>query len=92
MTEKYVMRALGFANGVPCPHRGQYLMSFDHEHGNGLGWGEFTRDITKAKKFDTKEELFAFWTKVPKCRPLRPDLQPNRPLTALSVTTEPIDE
>jgi hypothetical protein len=89
---KYLMVALGFANGVPCPHAGQYLLSFDHEHDDGLGWGEFTKNRAKAKRFDTREELFEFWTRVPKCRPLRPDGQPNRPMTALSVTTEPVDE
>jgi len=88
---KYVMVALGFANGRFCPHEGQYLRSFDHEHDNGMGWGEFTSNIARAKKFDTREELFEFWTKVPKCRPIRPDGQPNRPLTALSVTVEPIE-
>lgn len=87
---KYVMVALGFANGTRCPHKGYYLKSFDHEHDNGTGWGEFTKDIMRAKQFDTREELFEFWTRVPKCRSWRPDGQPNRPLTALSVTIEPV--
>ena len=50
MTEKYVMRALGFANGVHCPHKGQYLKSFDHEHGNG-GKGEKS-EVLHRRYFD----------------------------------------
>lgn len=89
---KYLMVALGFANGLPCPHTGQYLRSFDHEAADGLGYGVFTPIRKRAKRFASHEELFEFWKKVPKCRPLRPDGKPNRPLTALTVTMEPVDE
>lgn len=77
--------ALCFANGAPCPHEGQYLEAFDFEHGDGVGWGEFTSDPVKAKRFDDTVAAMTFWKIVPTCRPLREDGKPNRPLTALCV-------
>jgi hypothetical protein len=87
---KYVIVALEFANGTPCPHAGQYLKSFDHEAHNGQGRGIFTKSLAKAKQFDSQEDIFAFWKQQANCRPLRPDGQPNRPMTALSITIEPV--
>jgi hypothetical protein len=85
------MVAVEFANGVPCPHAGQYLKSFDHDTDDGLGFGVFTKSKKRAKVFDSHEQLFEFWKKQSTTRPLRPDGEPNRPLTALTVTIEPID-
>lgn len=89
---KYLMVAVEFANGTPCPHAGHYLKKFDHEYDNGVGFGVFTPHRRKAKRFDTREELFEFWKRQSKRRPIRADGQPNRPLTALTVTIEPIEE
>jgi hypothetical protein len=86
------MVAVGFRNGVPCPHAGQFLKSFDHEAHNGQGDGVFTKKLERAKRFDSREELFAFWQKQSTVRPLRPDGEPNRPLTALTVTLEPVED
>ena len=36
-TSGYVMRAVGFENGVPCPHAGEWLESFDHDADGGRG-------------------------------------------------------
>jgi hypothetical protein len=88
----YVIKAVAFANGEPCPHAGQYVESFDHEHANGQGWGDFTSDVAKAKKFPNKVAAFAFWLKVPKCRKYRPDGQLNKPLTSLTVSIEPVED
>jgi hypothetical protein len=89
---KYVIIAVGFENGTHCPHAGQFLKSFDHDAHDGQGFGVFTKSLARAKRFDTREELFAFWQQQSTVRPLRPDGKPNRPLTALTVTTEPVEE
>lgn len=89
---KYLMVAVEFANGTPCPHAGHYLKKFDHEHDHGRGFGVFTPHRKKAKRFDSREELFEFWQRVPKNWPYRADGQPNRPMTALTVTIETVEE
>lgn len=79
--------ALGFANGAPCAHAGQYLKSFDHEAHNGRGDGTFTRDLKKAMRFADAGEAFSFWRKQSVTKPNRDygDFGPNRPMTALSI-------
>ena len=86
----YIMRAVGFENGMPCPHAGQYLASFDHDGANGRGDATFTRRLSKAMIFDTKAEALIFWRKRSTVRPTRHDGEPNRPLTCLSVSIEPL--
>lgn len=83
----FVILAIGFAGGHDCPHAGQYLETFDHDTADGLGYGEFTADLTKAKRFDTFKDAFEFWRQQSKTRPRRwyGDRGPNRPLTALTV-------
>lgn len=80
-----VIVAVGFANGTPCPHEGQYLRTFDFDAFNGGGYGTFTWDARKAMRFATKGNAMEYWRTVSKVKPTRPDGQPNRPLTALSV-------
>jgi len=80
-----VLMALGFANGMPCPHDGEYVKAFDFEADDGLGFGEFTPDIDAAMQFEDVAAAGEFWRTQSKTRPIRPDGQPNRPLTALSV-------
>lgn len=80
-----VIRAVGFANGVPCPHAGQFLKSFDFEAEDGIGYGEFTTAIEQAKKFESAADAMIFWRTVVRCKPWREDGKPNRPLTALTV-------
>jgi len=85
-----VIRALGFANGMSCPHENEWLKSFDHEAFNGQGHGVFTDRIEHAMRFADKGEALAFWNKQSTVRPLRPDGQPNKPLTALTAVIEEI--
>ena len=84
----YVIKAEGFVTNTPCPHAGQFVESFNHEAVNGRGYGCFTKDIRLAMQFATMGEAIAFWRRVPKNRPTRPDGKPNRPLTALTITIE----
>jgi hypothetical protein len=86
----YFIRAVGFANGAPCPHEGEYLKSFDHDTPDGLGYGEFTRDLSEAKLFASRARALEFWRRPSRSRPLRPDGEPNRPLTCLTVAVEPL--
>jgi hypothetical protein len=80
-----LIQAIGFANGMPCPHAGQYLESFDFDAHGGQGYGEFTPDPAKAKRFRDQAEAVLFWRLPSRVRPRRPDGKPNRPLTSLSV-------
>lgn len=88
-----VLVALGFADdATPCPHEGQYLKAFDFDAHGGVGFGEFTRDIAKARKFKDAGEAMEFWRTISTVRPRRADGEPNRPLTALSVELRHVDD
>jgi bisphosphoglycerate-dependent phosphoglycerate mutase len=84
----HLIRAIAFANGMRCPHAGQWLESFDHEAHNGRGYATFTKTAKKAMKFDSFADAMEFWKRQSKVRPKRPDGEPNRPFTALTVSIE----
>lgn len=75
-----VMRLFGDAFGRPTPGDGQYLQDFDFEAGGGVGEIVVTPDPQQAMRFDDMTAAWAFWKRQPKCRPLRADGLPNRPL------------
>jgi hypothetical protein len=83
-----VIRAVEFANGAPCPHAGQWLKSFDHNAYKGRGYGVYTDDPRKALRFASPGEAMAFWARQADVNPIRPDGQPNKPLTALTASFE----
>lgn len=89
---KVVLVCAGFASGNFCPVEGQYLKSYDPEAHDGRGDATFTRDRSEAMRFSDVVAALDLWKAVPKCRPLRPDGEPNRPLTAFSVLTEVADD
>lgn len=78
----YILKVLGFANDAPCSIAGQYLKSFDHDTADGRGFGVFTRDQAEAMRFESGPDCHSFWKRQSKTVPLRPDGEPNRPLTA----------
>jgi len=82
-----MMRIIGLANGAKHPYAGQYLKAYDPDDGVH-GRIEVTRDPTKALELP-RSELIALWRQSSKTIPLRPDGQPNRPLTAFSVEIRP---
>jgi len=84
----FLIQAVRFANGVPCPHSWQFLKSFDFEHEDGLGYGTFTKDPNKAMRFVNAAEAMQFWNTQSTVRPLREDGKPNKPLTALTIAIE----
>jgi hypothetical protein len=88
MTTAYIILAHGFANGVPCPHTGQWLESFDHDAFDGQGYGTFTPKEIDAKRFESISAAMQFWNTQSSVRPLRPDGKPNKPLTALTISVE----
>lgn len=86
----HIIRAVAFANGVPCPHAGQWVATFDHDAYDGRGYGTFTDKVNDAKRFHSNAAAFEFWRRRSRVKPTRPDGKPNRPLTALSVVIEPL--
>lgn len=86
-----VMKDFGRANGQKGGTYGQYLADFDFEAHDGIGEITMTKYLTEAKIFPGLMEAFAFYKTVPKCKPIREDGQPNRPLTATNWQFEPIE-
>lgn len=86
----YGIRAIAFADGTICPHSGQWMKSFDHEAFGGQGYGEFTHDPAKAMRFEKVTDAMAFWGRQSKIKALRPDGQPNKPMTALTAAIDPL--
>jgi hypothetical protein len=76
-----VMKMWGLADGSTHPADGQYLKGYDPEAEDGRGEATFTADIEDAAHFDNMVEAFRVYQAVPRCRPLRPDRRPNKPLT-----------
>jgi hypothetical protein len=88
---RYVIRLLSIAGcrALRAPELGGYIKSFDAEANDGMG-AVRTGSIEDALVFDTKHSAILFWQQSPKCRPLRPDGKPNRPLTAYDVEIAPL--
>jgi len=89
---KHVIKMQGFTNGTPMPHAGQYLKSFDFNANDGQGWGEFTVKARDAMIFPSQVAAFEFWRTTSDVKPVRPDGEPNRPLTCANVSIEEIPE
>ena len=64
---------------------GQYVEHYDPDARDGLGEVQTTPDPSRAKRYATQLEATAEWRRVSTVRPLRPDGEPNRPLTAYHV-------
>jgi hypothetical protein len=75
-------RADGSTDDLPV---GWYLAGYDADGNEGWGEATWTENPAKAVTFSTASEAHACWTEQSRLRPLRPDGQPNRPLTAFSV-------
>ena len=75
-------RADGSTNGLPA---GWYLAGYDADGNDGWGDAIWTNNPAEAIVFATATEAHACWTEQSRARPLRPDGQPNRPLTAFTI-------
>ena len=60
-------------------------------YGQLSGLVVITPDRAKAQRFDDLGEAFAAWCAVSQSVPLRPDGNPNRPLTAFTIVTEQVE-
>jgi hypothetical protein len=85
------MRFIGLVNGESSEFDGQYLVSYDPTYVPPSGkydGGKLitTRNPAEAQVFPDVESAIAMWkTQAPKPWDLRPDMKPNRPLTAFNV-------
>lgn len=85
----FVIVCYGYATDIACPFMGQFLEYFDPTARPPDVVGGWTKDLTRARKFATKEDAFECWrTPIGK----RPDGKPDRPLTAFSVGIQPVTD
>lgn len=83
----------GLVDGGPPPPDGAYLESFDPEYYTGIGVAEWTTDPARAMRFETLGEAIELYKRQSVERPLRDDMEPNRPMTAYTVEfTSLLDE
>lgn len=88
----YIIAVLGIANNDEWFDPPRYLRSWDVEAHDGRGDADLTERLADAHVFASFQEAFDTWRSVPKCRPLRADGEPNRPLTAFHVSVERVLE
>jgi hypothetical protein len=86
------IRIVELADGSETPFDGQYVMEYDPNRdgqdpdGNPMLAHLVTTPVANdAMRFDGLRELRQLWLAVDQRRPVRPDGQPNRPLTAFTV-------
>lgn len=71
--------------GIDCA--GKYLLDMDFDAAQderatpGSGRATFTVDIAEAKRFADMVEMHRFYCTIPAAHPVRPDGEPNRPMT-----------
>jgi hypothetical protein len=96
---RVTIQIVGLRNGGKTAYDGQYVVEFDASHdgvepGTGrvmMGYLETTPDRAEATLFTAKEAL-ELWRSVDTRSPVRPDGQPNRPLTAFTVAMEQLED
>jgi len=90
---QYVIRLVSWADGRPLidgagwPLNDHYLLAARMDgYSPNVATVAYASD---AMKFATVAEAWDYWRQQSPDLPLRPDGQPNRPLTALTVAVEP---
>jgi hypothetical protein len=87
----HVILIQGLVNGEPSPYDGEYLGRMDFEDCEpGECNLETTPDPERALHFKDIIAAREMWVTVDPRNPVRLDGKPNRPLTAFSVTIEPL--
>jgi hypothetical protein len=81
------IQCVQLANGALGP-AGQWLCNYDPLTGES-GWSSSEDD---ALRFAGVKEAFEFWNQVLESDPIRPDGKPNKPLTAFTISIEPVPE
>jgi hypothetical protein len=85
----YRMRIVGLADGRPTEDAGRYLVLCDVDARDGRGEVTTTPNRADARLFATIAQLLAYWRRQSTVQPRRDDGEPNRPLTAYTIETEP---
>jgi len=87
-----VLQVQGLPNGEPTAWDGEYVKDFDFEYLDGRGLLTSTPDVKEAMVFENAEKAIEFWRTQPKCKPMRNDGRPNRPLTATNIAFCRVDK
>lgn len=80
-----VIKIIESSSGMPTPHDGRYLASYNPDTEYGTLEMATTDDLSQAMRFVDANAVFRFWMSVSELQPVRPDGKPNRPITFLSV-------
>jgi len=80
-----VIKIVARADGSHSPEAGDYVVEFDHDAYRGRGMLKSLPDPRYALRFADKAAAMEFWRRTSALRPIRPDGEPNRPLTAYTV-------
>lgn len=84
----YGIKIHGTPIGIATAHDGRWLSFYDATRGPH-GRIESTSDPAKALRFADQEDAMVLWRK---SNGLRPDGRPNRPLTAFTISIEPLPD
>jgi hypothetical protein len=68
-----------------------WVSAYDPNAQQGRGYVETVNHISAARRFDDVTAAIEFWRQPSTVAPLRPDGEPNRPLTAWSILLERLD-
>ena len=90
MSRKFVLRIVSDAGGRATEHEGRYVVDCDVDARRGRGVLKTSDSPLEARQFDNALEAMEYWRRQSNVTPLRPDGQPNRPLTAYSVEVRPL--
>lgn len=82
----------GIMLGSPDSAVGQWLKSYDPDARDGYGEAHWTSIKSEAMVFVDNEAALRCYVQQSRTRPLREDGRPNKPLTAYSVGTDPVEE
>ena len=93
----YVIKFEGLEGTVnigefPPAETDAYLAYYDPDARNGGGEMIWTTKLDDALGFTTAASAVEFYRQVSKAQPIRPDGEPNRPLTAFTVSILPRQE
>ena len=91
-----LMRIVGLMGGMRTIHDGQFVQEYDPNRNDESDrphtvYLTTTLNLLEAKKFDNVAAALEFWKLTDERCPLRPDGEPNRPLTAFSVEVVDMD-
>lgn len=81
-----VLQIIEHAAGFPSTLSDLYVVECDVDAHNGRGSLVGSHNIDEAKRFANMREAMNYWRRVSRVCPFRDDGQPNRPLTAFTVT------